>query len=239
MKLQNHERIALVRHEEPQDWIEGVANELAGILAHEIEKNGHARMLLSGGTTPAPVYESLATRALDWSKVEAGLVDERWLSPQDPDSNAWLVGHSLLDHAEGMGFVPLVRPGKPIEECVHSANLHARHAPAPCVAVLGMGGDGHTASLFPGASDLPKALANPAPYASLDATGCPGSNSWPLRITLTPAGLAMAGTRLLLLRGKQKLEVLEAALAGDDPLEYPIRAAIDLPGPRLRVHWCP
>jgi 6-phosphogluconolactonase len=239
MNLQDHGRIALIRHEDDDAWTEAIAEELGSLLAHAIEKDGQARMLLSGGTTPAPVYERLATRSLDWRKVETGLVDERWLSPQDPDSNAYLVQHSLLDLAEGMQFAPLVRPGKPIDECVHLANLQARHAVPACVAVLGMGGDGHTASLFPGASELPKALANPLPYAALDATGCPGSNSWPLRITLTPAGLAAAGTRLLLLRGEQKLEVLQAALAGSDPLEYPIRAAIDLPGPNLRVHWCP
>ncbi|MFT4246830.1 MAG: 6-phosphogluconolactonase [Pseudomonas sp.] len=238
MSAQNDARIVLIRHAEPHDWIEGIATELATLLAQQIERSGQARMLLSGGTTPAPVYASLAARPLDWKRVEAGLVDERWLSSQDPDSNEYLVRHSLLERAEGIGFAPLVRPDKPIEECVEQANLHAQHAPAPCVAVLGMGGDGHTASLFPGATDLPKALATPAAYASLDATGCPGSNHWPLRITLTPAGLASAGTRLLLLRGQQKLEVLEAALAGNDPLEYPIRAAIDVPGPRLRVHWC-
>ena len=239
MMMHSDERIVLIRYREPQEWIDGIATQLATLLAYEIEQRGHARMLLSGGTTPAPVYESLASRPLNWNKVETGLVDERWLSPQDPDSNAYLVQHSLLDHAEDVNFVPLVRPGKPIDECVHLANLHAIHAPAPCLVVLGMGGDGHTASLFPGATDLPKAVNNPAPYASLDATGCPGSNSWPLRITLTPAGLSTAGTRLLLLRGKQKLEVLQAALASQDPLLYPIRTAIDLPGSRLRVHWCP
>lgn len=238
MNAYNDPRITLIRHASPREWIDGIANELAALLAQQVERHGHARMLLSGGTTPAPVYASLATRPLDWTKVEAGLVDERWLPPQDPDSNAWLVGQSLLAHADDIDFVPLVRPDKPMEECVQLANLHAARALPPCVAVLGMGGDGHTASLFPGAADLPKALADPATYASLDASGCPGSNSWPLRITLTPTGLAAVGARLLLLRGEQKLEVLEAALAGDDPKEYPIRAAIDLPGPRLRVHWC-
>ncbi|MCF5965735.1 6-phosphogluconolactonase, partial [Xanthomonas perforans] len=188
--------------------------------------------------TPAPVYESLAHRPLDWSRVEVGLVDERWLSPQDQDSNAWLVNHSFLTHAPAATFIPLVRPGKQLPECVHTANLQAKHAEPACLAVLGMGGDGHTASLFPGATDLPKALASPQPYASLDATGCPGSNQWPLRITLTPAGLASIPTRLLLLRGKQKLDVLQAALAGDDVNEYPIRVALQQPGPRLRVHWC-
>lgn len=237
MNLKN--RIELVRYHDTDDWIEGVANEIGEIVEDEIARSGHARMLLSGGTTPAPVYETVAGRELDWSKVEVGLVDERWLSPDDSDSNAWLVNEHLMQHVAGAHFEPLVRPGKQIAECVHTANLHANHAAKPCVAVLGMGSDGHTASLFPGAKDLPKALASPQPYAMLDATGCPGSNTWPLRITLTPAGLAQAGTRLLLLRGQSKLEVLQAALEGTDPLEYPIRVAIDLAGPHLRVHWCP
>ncbi|HVJ36664.1 MAG TPA: 6-phosphogluconolactonase [Stenotrophomonas sp.] len=233
-----HEQISLIRHDDADAWVEGIAEEMASILGHEIGKRGQARMLLSGGTTPAPVYEALALQAVEWSKVEVGLVDERWLSPQDPDSNAYLVRHSLLERAEGAQFSPLVRQGKSLIDCVHDANLHATHAAPPCLAVLGMGGDGHTASLFPGAIDLPRVLASQQPYASLDATGCPGANAWPLRISLTPAGLASCETRLLLLRGKQKLDMLEAALAGSDPSEYPIRVAIQQPGPRLRVHWC-
>jgi len=186
-----HEQISLIRHDDAEAWIEGVAQEMASILGHEIGKRGHARMLLSGGTTPAPVYEALALQALEWNKVEVGLVDERWLSPQDRDSNAWLVRHSLLERAEGLQFSPLVRQGKTLPDCIHDANLHANHAAPPCLAVLGMGGDGHTASLFPGAIDLPKALASQQPYAALDATGCPGANSWPLRVShwARPAGV--------------------------------------------------
>lgn len=232
------ERISLVRYDDPDEWIEAAAAEIGQVLRQEIDARGSARMLLSGGTTPAPVYQALAELPLDWSKLEVGLVDERWLSPQDSDSNAYLVRQSFLERAEGARFEPLVRVGKPLQDCVHAANLHARHAQVPCVAVLGMGGDGHTASLFPGATDLSKALANPLPYAALDATGCPGANTWPLRITLTPAGLAPIGQRLLLLRGKQKLDVLNKALAGSDAHEYPIRVALDAPGARLRVHWC-
>ena len=235
----NDERIELIRHADEAGWIQAVADEMGALLEQEISARGQARMLLSGGTTPAPIYEMLANRPLDWSKVEAGLVDERWLSPQDPSSNAWLVEQSLLQHADGISFAPLVRPGQPIEECVRLANLQADHGAAACVAVLGMGNDGHTASLFPGSRDLQAALDAPTAYAALDATGCPGSNQWPLRITLTRAGLAATGVRLLLLRGEQKLQVLQAALSSNDPLQYPILNAIDLAGPRLRVHWCP
>jgi len=229
--LDNSNRFTLIRHGDADAWIEEVAAEMAQILNHDIEENGRARMLLSGGSTPAPVYQALA-------ELDVSLVDERWLSPQDRDSNAWLVRESLLKRAEGAHFDPLVRIGKPLPECVYTANLHAQHTQDPSLAVLGMGNDGHTASLFPGSKDLARALESTLPYASLDATGCPGSNQWPLRITLTPKGLRKCRQRLLLLRGKQKLEVLKQALESNNAQLYPILNAIDLDGPKLRIHWC-
>jgi 6-phosphogluconolactonase len=231
-------RIELVRHRNAADWTEAVAAEIAQALAQALYGAGQGRVLLSGGSTPRPVYEALAEAELDWARVEFGLVDERWLSPTDRDSNAWLLRDTLGEVLEDAHFEPLVRPGLALADCVHAANVHAGHARAPCLAVLGMGDDGHTASMFPGSRDLPRVLASQYPYAALDATGCPGANAWPLRITLTPAGLGRAQRRMLLLRGARKLEVLQAALAGDDPAEYPIRLAMDLPGPPLRVHWC-
>ena len=233
------ERVSLVRHANDEAWIKGVAREMADLLAQQIQQRGRARMLLSGGTTPAPVYETLTELPLDWTRVEVGLADERWLSPRDHDSNAWLVRDSFLRHAEGAHFDPLVRVGLPISECVHTANLLAQHAQPACLVVLGMGNDGHTASLFPGSSDLPQALQSRQHYAALDATGCLVAKDWHLRITLTPHGLAQAENRLLLLRGQQKLDVLEAALASGDVNAYPVLAAINAPGKPLRIHWCP
>ena len=75
-------------------------------------------------------------------------------------------------------------------------------------------------------------------FSTTRLSGCPVARDWHLRITLTPRGLASIGNRLLLLRGRQKLEVLEAALASGDVHRYPVLAAIDAPGTKLRVHWC-
>lgn len=232
------DRFTLVRHGDADGWIEAIAAEMAQALNQDITTFGRARMLLSGGTTPAPVYQALAELDVHWDRVEVSLVDERWLSPQDRDSNAWLVRESFLTRADGAHFDPLVRIGKPLPECVYTANLQAQHSQAPCMSVLGMGNDGHTASLFPGSRDLTRALESTLPYAALDATGCPGANQWPLRITLTPHGLKQSRQRLLLLRGKQKLEVLKHALESNNPQLYPILNAIDLDGAKLRVHWC-
>jgi len=232
------DRFDLVTYRDPDDWIEKSAAEMAAALAEGIAENGRTRMLLSGGSTPAPVYQAVAELDLAWDRVEVSLADERWLSPQDRDSNAWLVNEHLLKRTEGVHFDPLVRIGKPLAECVYAANLQANHSQPPSLVVLGMGNDGHTASLFPGSRDLPRVVESTLPYAALDATGCPGANQWPLRITLTPRGLALSRHRLLLLRGAQKLEVLRHALDNNDPQQYPILNAINLPGARLRVHWC-
>lgn len=233
------DRITLIRHANEAEWIEDVAKEMETILTQEIQQRGRARMLLSGGTTPAPIYELLAEQPLEWARIEVGLADERWLSPQDRDSNAWLVRNSFMNLAEGAHFDPLVRVGLPIAECVHSANLLAAHSQPACLVVLGMGNDGHTASLFPGSRDLERALQSNQTYASLDASGCPVAKDWHLRITLTPHGLTPISNRLLLLRGKQKLEVLDAAIASGDVHTYPVLAAVNAPGSKLRVHWAP
>lgn len=237
--MKHDPRIHWLEHRDPADWVNAIAADLERVLAGELAAHGRARMLLSGGTTPAPAYAQLAVAPLEWSRVTVGLVDERWLSPRDHASNAYLVRESLLVRAEVGRFEPLVREGLSLAESVHAANLEARHAPDACVAVLGMGNDGHTASLFPGAAQLDQVLASNQPYAALDASGCAVAGEWPLRITLTPAGLARTGQRLLLLRGDAKRDVFARALQGDDVRELPIRAAIGTGAGPLRVHWCP
>ena len=231
-------RIEWIEHRDPESWVHGIARDMERMLAVELAIRGRARMLLSGGTTPAPAYAQLAVAPLDWSKISVGLVDERWLSPQDSASNARLVRESLLERADVGRFEPLVREGLTLAESVHAANVEARHADEACVAVLGMGNDGHTASLFPGSVDLDRVLASDQPYAAMDATGCPVAGDWPLRITLTPAGLQRTRHRLLLLRGETKREVFLRALDGDDVRELPVRAALGIGIDPVRVHWC-
>jgi 6-phosphogluconolactonase len=234
----NDPRIEWIEHADAEAWVHGVAAEMQATLATELAERGTARILLSGGTTPAPIYAQLARAPLDWTKVTVGLVDERWLSPQDAASNTRLIREHLLDLADVGQFEPLVREGLSLAESVHAANLEAEHATDACVTVLGMGNDGHTASLFPGSVDLDKALASPLPYAAMDASGCPVAGDWRLRITLTPAGFARTRGRILLLRGEAKREVLLRALQDGDIRELPIRVVLGLGGQPLRVHWC-
>ena len=230
--------VAFHDHGNDDQWAWAAAVSVTAALRRELEARPRARLLVSGGTTPAPVFHALSQAPLDWSRVDIALVDERWLLPDDPDSNASLVReHLLRGHAAEARFESLTRPGRSIDAAVADANLLAANPPA--IVLLGMGSDGHTASLFPHMRGLDDALTSPNPYVAVDASGCPGAGSWPLRISLTPAGLAPATTRLLLLRGSDKRDVFERALAGDDPREMPVRMAFRTPGATLHVHWSP
>jgi len=220
------------------EWSWACAIAISASLRRELSLHERARLLLSGGTTPGPVYRALSKAPLAWDQVDVALVDERWLLPEDPDSNAHLVRTTLLrQQAAKARLETITRPGRSIEESVSIANLHARQ-PAT-VVVLGMGPDGHTASLFPGMRDLDAALHSDNAYVAVDASGCPGAGAWHRRISLTPVGLAPAQTRLLLIRGEEKRHLFERAQAGDDPHELPIRIALETPGAVLQVYWCP
>ena len=225
-------------YESLTQWAWGAAISISSALSRDLQRRPRARLLLSGGSTPAPVYEALSKAPLDWERVDVALVDERWLLPDDPDSNARLIRESLLQNkAAKARFETITRAGRSIEEAVNTANLHAKHAAG--VVVLGMGEDAHTASLFPRMQGLEDALSTTSPYVAVDATGCAGAGKFLRRVSLTPAGLEPAHTRVLLIRGDSKRRLLQRAMDSGDTLEYPVRITFATPGAQLNVHWCP
>ncbi|MEC8153437.1 MAG: 6-phosphogluconolactonase, partial [Pseudomonadota bacterium] len=130
-------------------------------LVDAIAANGQARLLVSGGSTPKAFFAALSKEALAWERVTIGLVDDRCVESFDPNSNAKLVGENLLvGEAFGATFQPLFDPELGVEK---SAQWAAGAALRPDVVVLGLGGDGHTASLFPGSPQLEQGLSADAP----------------------------------------------------------------------------
>ena len=218
-------------------WTAGAVAEIVAGLQASLQRTRRARLLLSGGSTPAPVYRALAGQPLAWANVEIALVDERWLPVGDADSNTQLIRDTLLDdRARAAQFQPMLLPGRGLTETVAAANQDFLPA---SVLVLGMGPDGHTASLFPHMRGFSGAMTSDSPYLAVDASGCAGAGSWAQRISLSPFGLSQAKTRMLLIRGEHKRCLLEQAMAGTDSAELPSRLVLSAPGPALHIHWCP
>lgn len=242
MNIVDDARIHFTACDDEASWVARSVETIAAALARVLDNKGRARLLLSGGSTPLPVYARLGRTDLEWSRVDIGLVDERDVRADDDGSNARLVRASLVAALADAGidahFHALRERAVGLEDAVADANSDAAVDPAGAVVVLGMGDDGHTASLFPGSADLERVLADPLPYAVLDARGCVGAGRHRHRLTLTRRGLDAAAARILLLRGEAKRRVFDEARASGPREALPIRFAIDAPGPPLDVVWC-
>ena len=147
-----------------------LSSQLAENLRAAIAARGLASLVVSGGKSPTRLFELLRVAEVDWSRVCIALADERWVEPSDPGSNEKLVRDVLLKEAAAAARFIGLKNGAPTPDlgAVSAWETFAR-VPRPFDAVvLGMGDDGHTASLFPHSPNLASAL-NPAAVA-----GCVG-----------------------------------------------------------------
>ncbi|GGY09075.1 6-phosphogluconolactonase [Paludibacterium paludis] len=192
-------------------------------LARQLDARGEAVLAVSGGRSPLPFFERLSQADLDWSRVTVTLVDERVVAQDHPDSNARLVREALLvNRAAAARFHPMVRDGESAEEAASARLAEFRQ---PQLVVLGMGEDGHTASLFPDAPELTLGLSPDAP-AVIAVT--PGSAPH-RRVSLTLPALCAASRLYLSIQGEAKRAVLDKALAGADPA-LPVSVLLARPG---------
>jgi len=201
-------------HGSTMDQAEALALSISHALELVIKVRGWAVLAVSGGRSPVPMFERLRYRPLRWDCVTVTLVDERAVPPDDPDSNGRLVReHLLREGAARAGFLPLVASEADATDPVAAvARLNAAFR-QPDVIVLGMGEDGHTASLFPDAPELQDAVSDPAPrYVVTHPTLAPHA-----RITLNLAALLAAERTFLAVAGEAKAAVLERALEGPTP----------------------
>jgi 6-phosphogluconolactonase len=200
-----------------------IAARTAGILSDAIAARGVASIALSGGRSPRPVLEALSAADLDWSKLIVTLVDERWVAPDSADSNERLVRETLLQGAAAQArFVPMktlaadAYAGQPAVEAAFAA------LPWPLdVILLGMGDDGHTASLFPEGQELAQGLESEALTIAATPPVAPHQ-----RLSLTARAILQSRHIFLQIGGAAKKAVYDRALAGGPVKDLPIRLAL-------------
>ena len=218
-----------------QQLAEALAEAVAGNLKTGIAARGVASLAVSGGTTPARLFQILSARAdVPWDKVTVTLVDERWVDETSDRSNAKLVKANLLqDKAAVAKFVPLYQGGPEPDAAKASAAQAAVPQPLDA-AILGMGNDGHTASFFPGGDTLAEALTAEGPVIAIKVPGAGEP-----RVTLTLKRLLGAKALYLHIEGEEKVETLERAEA-EGPIEVmPVRAILRETKTPLTIFWCP
>ncbi len=191
-------------------------------MGEALDKRRKISIALAGGTSPGPLYQDLSHQPLDWDKVTVTLTDERWVSPEDPSSNEYLIRNRLLHRrAEAATFIPFkTNHATPNAGAATTERRLKPHLPLD-ICLLGMGTDGHIASLIPGATGYDDA-ADPngkKMIAGLHAEGAAGSTE---RMSLTLAAILKARLIVLLIMGAEKQRVFDEARnqEGDSPVRY-------------------
>ncbi|WP_297513455.1 6-phosphogluconolactonase [uncultured Caulobacter sp.] len=202
-------------------------------LTTAVAAHGVTGFAATGGTTPAPVYDRLAQATAPWDKVMVTLTDERWVPPTDPGSNEGLVRrHLLTGEAARAGFSPLYFEGLGHEEAALKAQAGIAAAAPFGVVLLGVGADGHFASLFPGSPALAQGL-DPASERLVLAVP-PGDPAPDMaRISLTFNALTNTALIVLLITGQAKRALLDGEV---DPA-LPIAAILNQDRAKVRILW--
>ena len=219
--------------DDAQQQAEGLAKAVAAALEAVLASRApeqRATLAVSGGKSPVAFFEHLSGVPLDWARIELTLVDDRWVPETDPDSNARMVRETLLrGPSSAAHFVPLVDTGRAPADVIASLN-DAEQPRLPDVAVLGMGEDGHTASIF---ADAPEWA-----FATTTKDRCvlvhPGSAPH-ARVSWSLDALKRIDTLFLQIGGRKKREVLDAAAALPERKAIS-RLAVD-EGVTLDVYW--
>ena len=210
---------------------EALAGHLRQRLQADIDRHGQASLAVSGGSTPTGMFHKLSNCELDWSRVWLTLVDERRVATDNPASNERLLRENLLQNcAAAARFISLTDNGA---AGVAALGRALDTIPRPFSAVvLGMGGDGHTASWFPGAANLAALLDpdNPADVAETVPVTAPHE-----RLTLTLAAVLKSREILIHITGQAKKTLLENAR----PEEHPVTAILQQTTTPASIWWAP
>ena len=217
---------------------DAVAGDVGFIVESAVDARGASLIALPGGTTGPAIFPRLAGQQLPWKKVTVIPTDDRLVPMDDERSNVRAIAKAFLPR--GARVIPIATEIPDYKLAGNSADARLQDLPWPPDLVwLGMGKDGHTASIFAG-PDLQDALDAPKARRAIGVMPEPMPVDAPVaRVTLTRASILSARTILITVTGDEKRAVLEQAIADGQSSKVPIGrvlAEVDQP---IDIHWCP
>ena len=224
-------------YEDATELAEAVAGDAGFIIEQALEARGRAIVALPGGETPREALALLAARKIEWADVTIVPTDDRLVPPTDPRSNVGMLARLFLPKKARV--VPLSAGETDPMLAGRAADERLADLEWPLdLAWLGVGADGHVASIFPG-PDYDGALNGPKIRRAMGIRPDPMPPEMPVnRVTLTKAALVSARVITLVLTGKEKRKLVEKALKDGAGSTLPIgRLLADLEMD-IDIHWC-
>ena len=223
-------------YEDEDEWAEAVAGDIAFIIEQALDARGQALVAFPGGKTPAPVFAKLAETKLKWKHVTIIPTDDRLVAVNDPLSNIAAIAKVFIPL--GARVLPIATENKDYKLAGNAADARLQDLHWPIDLVwLGIGADGHTASIFPG-PDLDEALNGPKARRATGVLPDPlPAEAAIARVTLTKESIVTARTITIAISGAEKRKVLERAIEDGPSSTVPIgRVLADYEQP-IDIHW--
>jgi 6-phosphogluconolactonase len=220
------------------EMADAVAGDIGFIIGSAIDARGEALIALPGGRTPLPIYQALADSDINWKRVTIVPTDDRLVPLTDERSNVRAIAHSFL--AAGARVFPITSDIADYRLAGNAADAKLRELKFPLdLAWLGVGEDGHTASIFAG-PDLEDALNAPKGRHAVGVMPDPLPQDAPVaRVTLTRSAILSARTVLITITGDDKRALLEGAIADGQSSRLPIGRVLAEAEQPIDIHWCP
>lgn len=228
--------ITLNAYSSMDESIKHLLPELTVYIEQSIHLNNRCVLALAGGNTPKPLYKALSTQGLPWSQISITLTDERWVSGDHVDSNENMIKQILINAVPTEPyFIPLKSNAGTVEVgAIEAHKLLTEKSPSLDVVILGMGEDGHFASIFPGVSNL-DALISEGTHEKCLAVYPNGKQD---RISLTFAYLTRSKIIFLVVSGDKKKAIIDGSLEGrESHQDYPIWKLLNQTICPVKIYW--
>ena len=217
---------------------DAVAGDVGFIIESAIDARGASLIAVPGGSTGPAIFSKLVGQKLPWKKVTIIPTDDRLVPMEDERSNVRAIAKAFLP--AGARVIPVAADIPDYRLAGNSADARLQDLPWPPDLVwLGMGKDGHTASIFPG-PDLQDALDAPKARRAIGVMPDPLPPEAPVaRVSLTRGAILSARTVLITITGQEKRTILEQAIADGQSSKLPIGRVLAEAEQPIDIHWCP